>query len=67
MATEAKQLLEELKTIKEELAYIKKHMPDKEMFLTAEEKQLLEESYANEKEGKTLSSPELRKKLGSAA
>jgi len=64
MPTEAKEILDEIRTIKDELAYIKEHMPDKEMFLTAEEKRLLEESYQSEKEGKTISSAELRKKLG---
>jgi hypothetical protein len=64
MPTEAKEILDEIRTIKDELAYIKEHMPDKEMFLTAEEKQLLEASYQSEKEGKTISGAELRKKLG---
>jgi hypothetical protein len=64
MPTEAKQILDEIKSIKGELAYIKEHMPDKDMFLTAEEKRLLEESYVNEKEGRTVSSAALRKKLG---
>jgi hypothetical protein len=63
MPTETK-ILAEIKSIKQELAYIKKHMPDKDMFLTAEEKGLLEESHMNEKEGKTVSSKALRKKLG---
>lgn len=63
MPTEAKEILEEIKTIKVELAYIKEHMPDKELFLTSEEKRLLEEGYKNEKEGRTISSAELRKKL----
>jgi len=64
MTTEVIQVLEELRTIKEELAYIKEHMPDKDMFLTPEEKQLLEESFENEKNGKTISSTALRKKIG---
>ncbi len=64
MSTEVKQLLDEMKIIKDELKYIKQHMPDKDMFLTAEEKKLLEESHAHQKEGKTMSSAALRKKLG---
>ena len=60
----SKQILEEIKIIKEEIIQIKDNMPDKEMFLTAEEKKLLEESYINEKQGKTISSSALRKKLG---
>jgi hypothetical protein len=64
MSTEAKQILEELKSIREELNYIKVNMPDKEMFLDKDEKRLLEESYADEKEGKLVSGKELKKQLG---
>ena len=64
MTTVNKQILEEIKLIKEEITTIKENMPDKEMFLTTEEKKLLEESYANEKQGKTISGVSLRKKLG---
>ena len=62
MTTETK-ILDELKIIKSELEFIKENMPDKEMFLTTEEKRLLEESYKNEKEGKLVSSSNLRKQL----
>jgi hypothetical protein len=48
MATEAK-IIEELKVIKADLQYIKQNMPDRDIFLTAEEKKLLEESFENEK------------------
>ena len=64
MATEAQNILEELRTIKEELIQIKEQMPNKDMFLTAEEKQLLEESFVNERERKTISGAALKKKLG---
>jgi len=64
MATEAKQIMEELKIIKIELDYIKENMPDKDMFLTNEERILLEQSYKNEKEGNLVSSKNLRKQLG---
>lgn len=53
-----------LDTIKSELDYIKENMPNKDMFLTAEERKLLEESYINEKSGKLLSSKSLRRQLG---
>ncbi len=56
--------MEELKLIKSELHTIRETMPDKDMFLTADESQLLQESHKNEKEGKLLSSTELRKELG---
>jgi len=64
MSTETQQILEELKLIKEELHSIKENMPDKELFLSLEEKELLEQSYTNEKEGKLVSGKELRKQLG---
>ena len=44
--------------------YIKKNIPNTDMFLTTEEKELLEQSYKNEKEGKLVSSKNLRKQLG---
>jgi len=43
---------------------MRKMMPDKEMFLTAEEEKLLEKSYINEEKGKLVSSGDLRKELG---
>ena len=55
MATEVKQILTELKSIKEELHYIKVHMVDEDTILTAEEKQLLDESIKNEKAGRLTS------------
>lgn len=63
MTTETQQILEELKLIKEELDSIKENMPDKDMFLSSEEKKLLEQSFMNEKEGKLVSGKELRKLL----
>lgn len=62
MATDTK-ILGELKAIRSDLDFIKENMPDKEMFLTTEEKQLLEESYRNEKEDKLVSSKKLKKQL----
>jgi len=64
MVNETKLILEELKTIRTELDFIKENMPDKDIFLTAEEKQLLEESFKNEKDGRLVSSKDLRKHLG---
>jgi hypothetical protein len=57
------QILKELKVIRMELDFIKDNMPDKDMFLTAEEEKLLEESFANEKSGKLTSSKNIRKEL----
>ena len=64
MATEIKQIMHELRNIREEIEYIKNNMPNKEMFLNAEEKKLLQKSYKHEKEGKLISSKDLKKKLG---
>ena len=64
MATETQQIMLELKGIKEELGYIKEHMADREMFLDAEELQLLQESFEHEKQGKLTSQEELEKELG---
>ena len=55
MTAEVKQILEELKTIKEELNYIKIHMVDVDTILTAEEKILLDKSIKHEKSGKLIS------------
>ena len=52
MPTEVKQILHELKSIKEEIQYIKTHMVDADTILTSEEKQLLIDSLKNEKTGK---------------
>lgn len=59
MATETKQIMGELKSIKEELHYIKAHMVDVDIILTTEEKKLLDESIENEKAGKLISLEEL--------
>jgi hypothetical protein len=57
-------LLEEIKALRKEVRAIKQTMPDREMFLTLEEKKLLAESYGNERSGKLTSSANLRKELG---
>ena len=64
MVNETQQILKELREIKSEIQTIKEDMPNKDMFLTAEEEQLLAESYENEKSGGLISSEALRKKLG---
>jgi hypothetical protein len=63
MTTESKQIMDELKTIKEELGFIKKHMVDRDMFLDAEELKLLKESFENEKRGELTSQEDLEKEL----
>ena len=58
---ENQQLLQEMREIKRDIKIIMKNMPDKDMFLTAEEKVLLEESYNNEKSKKLVSGKSLRR------
>jgi len=64
MPTETKQILVELKSIKQELDFIKEHMVDRDMFLDQEEMQLLQESLKDKKEGMLISHEELEKELG---
>ncbi len=64
MEVDIRPIMDELTLIKEELAEIREAIPDKDMFITAEEAKLIEESYRHEKEGKLISSKDLRKKLG---
>ena len=64
MSDSIKQVLEELKGIRKDLKDIRENMPDKEMFLTAEEERLLEKSHANEQKDKLISSKALRKEIG---
>lgn len=60
MTTETKQIIDELKSIREELHYIKVHMVDADTILTVEEKKLLDQSIVNEKAGKLTSLEELK-------
>ena len=55
-------ILQKLEKIEKEVEEIKEHMVD-DSILTAEEKTLLNESIKNEKEGKLISSKELRKQI----
>lgn len=64
MGTEIEEIKQELTLIRKELQIIREELPDRDMFLTAEESQLVDESYQHEKEGKLISSAALRKELG---
>ncbi len=64
MTSDTNEILKKLGKIEIELEFIKESMPTKEMFLTAEEKQLLEESYKNKKAGLLVSAKNTRKQLG---
>ncbi|MBI2663849.1 hypothetical protein HYX10_00720 [Candidatus Woesearchaeota archaeon] len=60
-ATFEKQVIDKLEHMEKNINYIKEHIEDSR--LSNEEKQLLEESYESEKEGKLVSSKDLRKSL----
>lgn len=64
MVTETKQILEELKTIKIDLDFIKSHMFDFDTIMTTEENERFEQSMKELKEGKTTPLSELKKELG---
>ena len=57
-----KQIISKLDRVEKTMNQILEHIEDTK--LTAEEKQLLQESYKEEKEGKLISSKELKKNLG---
>lgn len=59
-----REILNKLKKIEVEIEFIKESMPNKNMFLDAEEKGLLKESYENEKKGLLISAKDARKHLG---
>ncbi|MDI6639810.1 MAG: hypothetical protein QMD78_03190 [Methanocellales archaeon] len=59
-----KEIVEELKTIREDLDYIKKHMVDVDTILTPEEEKRLEESLKGYKEGETTRLEDFEKELG---
>ncbi|MDI6859003.1 MAG: hypothetical protein QMC85_00750 [Methanocellales archaeon] len=59
-----KEIVEELKTIREDLDYIKKHMVDVDTILTPEEEKRLEESLKEYKEGETTRLEDFEKELG---
>ena len=56
-------VLDELRTIKIEIEFIKEHMVDADTILTSEERVLVNESFENEKNGELVPSVELRKEL----
>ncbi|MEK6893563.1 MAG: hypothetical protein AABX07_05155 [Nanoarchaeota archaeon] len=64
MANDNQEMLNRIKNIEIVVEYIKDSMPSKDMFLSTEEKILLQESYAEEKSDALVSSKEARKKLG---
>jgi hypothetical protein len=59
-----KEVVEELRAIREGLDYIKAHMVDVDMILTPEEEERLEESLREYKEGKATPLEEFEKEMG---
>ncbi len=57
-----KQMMSKLDRVEKTMSQILEYIEDSK--LTAEERQLLQESYKHEKEGKLISSKVLKKKLG---
>lgn len=57
-----KQIISKLDRVEKTMNQILEYIEDTK--LTAEERQLLQESYKQEKEGKLISSKDLKKKLG---
>ena len=64
MENDTQEILNRLKNIELTMEFIKKSMPNKDMFLDSEERVLLEESYAQEKTKSLVSSKDARKQLG---
>lgn len=64
MANETQEILTRLQKIEQALRRIQRCMPDRDMFLSSEEKQLVEESFERETHGQLLSSAEARRQLG---
>lgn len=63
-ATIPKNLANELRTIKEDLSFIKNHMFDQDCIMTTEEAKRFEASMKEYKEGKTTSLSDLKKETG---
>ena len=61
MASEIKQILKKLETMKSDLDYIKEHMIDADTILTKDEEATLERGLKEYKEGKTISLDEFKK------
>lgn len=57
------EILEELKVIKKDLRYIKKHMVDIDMVLTSGEEKVLKESIEEFKKGETIKLKDLGREL----
>lgn len=59
-----KEIMDELKSIKKELSYIKKHMVEEDNILTEEDLQALQGYREQKKKGTLTSHAQLKKELG---
>ena len=57
------EVMQELKDIKEELSFIRKQMVDKDMILTRDDFEALEETASEKKQGKLVSIEDIEKEL----
>ena len=57
-------VFDELKSLKKEVTFIKKHMVNVDMFMTPEEEERLTEALEEHKKGKTISLEDLKKEIG---
>ncbi len=64
MTTESKQILEELKSIKSDLEYLKEHFVDSDSVMTEEDYESLLEYRKEKKSNKLISHESLKKELG---
>lgn len=62
--TTIRKIYDELKGIKEDVTFIKKHMFDPDTIMTTEESRRFEESLKELEEGKATSLSDLKKELG---
>ncbi len=57
-------ILNELKSIKQDLAFIKSHMVDRDEIMTKDEHKMVVEALEEERLGKTVSLASVKKRLG---
>jgi len=61
---DVEEILSRLQKMERAIELIKQRMPDREMFLTSEERILLDESYEGERQGRLVKSEDVRRQLG---
>ncbi len=59
-----KKIYDEVKSLKEDVSFIKEHMFDPDMIMTSEESKRFEQSMKELKDGKTIPFSKLKKELG---